>query len=285
MPDRRAAHDDALRVLYAAAPADFLERRAELVAAARKRGDTAAAETIQRRRKPTAAAWIVNLLVLEQPSAADELADLGSQLREAQDALDATRLRELTAARRALVARLTKEAFALAGRRTPPAALRDEVTGTFDAAIADPDVAERLGHLQRAEQWSGFGFAPGGGPELTLVRGGRSDKSTRPPSAPPPPPKAVPKVSAGERRKQQRALATAQKDFAAAESAHEQARASEKRRADEVRRLSKRLSKLQSQLDTARSDLEAARDELTTTRARRRDTRSALDRAERAARD
>ncbi len=283
MPDRSDAVDDALRSLYSVAPDEFLARRGELVAAARSRGDAAAAVTIGRLRKPTAAAWIVNLLALDRPSVVDELIDLGAQLREAQDTLDAGRMRELAADRRTLVAGLCKDAFALAGRRQPPAGLRDEVSGTFDAAVADPDVAGRLGRLQRAEQWSGFGFAPTGAPELTLVRGGRSHEPARPRAAPPPP--AAPKVSASERRRQQRALAAAQKEFAAAESAHEQARDTEKELADEVRRLTKKLSKLQSQLDTARAELEAARQDVTSTRAQRRDTRSALDRAEREARD
>ena len=35
--------------------------------------------------------------------------------------------------------------------------MRDDVTGTLQAAIADPEVAGRLGRLEKAEQWSGFG--------------------------------------------------------------------------------------------------------------------------------
>ena len=70
-------------------------------------------------RKPTVAAWIVNALALDRPAVVDELADLGARLRDAQDALDAARLRELTTERRRLVAALSQDAFA-AGR--PPGA-------------------------------------------------------------------------------------------------------------------------------------------------------------------
>ena len=41
--------------------------------------------------------------------------------------------------------------------QNPTAALRDDVTDTLQAAIADPDVAARLGRLEKAERWSGFG--------------------------------------------------------------------------------------------------------------------------------
>ena len=77
---------------------------------------------------------------------------LGADLREAADG---ARLRELTTARSRLVDELTRAA--LAGLPAPPAALREEVTATLDAAIADPEVAGRLGSLARAEQYAGFG--------------------------------------------------------------------------------------------------------------------------------
>ncbi len=44
--------------------------------------------------------------------------------------------------------------------KAPPAALREEVMATFDAALADPDIAASLGTLVRAAHWAGFGLAP-----------------------------------------------------------------------------------------------------------------------------
>ena len=38
----------------------------------------------------------------------------------------------------------------------PSAAQRDDITGTLQAAIADPDVAARIGRLTKPERWSGF---------------------------------------------------------------------------------------------------------------------------------
>jgi hypothetical protein len=270
--------DEATRDLYALAPDDFMARRAELADHALKNGDAAAAQAITKLRKPTAGAWIVNALVLGDPSIVDQLTELGERLRDAQDALDAGRLRELSGERRNLVSRLTSDAFRLAGRKQPPAALRDEVTGTFDAAIADADVAARLGTLQRAEQWSGFGFLPTGAPELTLVRGGRDD-------SPKPAAKSKPQPTAAEKRKHERALAAARTAFDAADAALDNARAAEQELTRDVRRLTKKLAKLQSQLDEARAQLETARKDVTSARTKRREARSALDHAERDATD
>jgi hypothetical protein len=270
---------EAARELYAASPDDFMAKRGELAKQVRAAGDPVGATRIEKLRKPTAAAWMVNALVLDDPSVVDQLADIGSRLREAQDALDAARLRDLSAERRTLVATLTKDAFRLAGRTQPPAGLRDEVTGTFEAAIADDDVAARLGRLQRAEQWSGFGFTASGTPELTLVQGGRS----RAPERPRPPEK--PRRTAAEKRRQERALSGAKQAFADADGALDAARTAEQGLSSEIKRLTKKLAKLQDQLDTARSDIETARKDVTAARARRREARSALDRAERDAAD
>jgi hypothetical protein len=275
--------DDAIRSLYSLPPDEFLQRRAELAELARKSGDAVRAQGIGKLRKPTVGAWIVNALVIENPSIVDQLTDLGERLRVAQDALDAAQLRELSNERRSLVSRLSNDAFRLAERDQPPAALRDEVTGTLDAAIADAGIASRLGRLQRAEQWSGFGFLPTGAPELTLVRGGRDDSPSPPAKAAAKPSK--PRLTASERRRQERVLSSAQDAFEGADIAFADARSAEHDLTQEVRRLTKKLSKLQSQLDDARAQLEQARKDVTTTRTKRREARSALDRAERDAAD
>jgi hypothetical protein len=270
--------EDVVAQLYSVPPDEFMAKRAELADAARKDGDDAAAQTISKLRKPTVAAWIVNALVHEDGSLADQLADLGDRMRAAQDALDATRLRELSNERRKLVDRMTTAAFKKAERRDPPAALRDEVSGTFDAAIADDGIAGRLGQLQRAEQWSGFGFLPSGTPQLTVVRGGRDEKPAK--KAP-----AKPKLSAAERRKQERALTYARDAFTQADVAFDEANRTERQLGDQVRQLTKKVARLQGRLDEARADLEQARKDSASAKSARREARSALDRAERDAAD
>lgn len=267
--------DDVIRELYSVPPEQFVYKRSELADRARRNGDGAIATAIDKQRKPTVGAWIVNALVHDDPSVVESLTDLGERMRAAQDALDAGQLRGLSNERRALIDKLTANAFKRAERKDPPAALRDEVNSTFDAAIADEDVAARLGRLQRTEQSYGFGFLPTGGPKLTVVRGGKEDK----PAAKKAPPE--PRLSAAERRKRERAVTAARNAFEQAEAAFDDANENERALADQVRQLSKKLARLQSQLDEARADLEQARKDTVTARANRRQARTALDRAER----
>src|SRR4051794_17219125 len=278
MAEESEAVSEAARTLYAAAPDEFMATRSELAKQARAAGDAAAATQIEKLRKPTVAAWIVNALVHDDPTAVERLTALGEELRTAQERLDATAMRQLTTERRKLVDDLTRQALRRAKKGQPAAGLRDEVSGTFEAAVADPDIAARLGRLPRAEHWSGFGFGPSGAPQLTVVRGGRGA-----PAAPKPAPK--PKRSAAERRRQQKAIDDAQHALDSAEAAFEEARASEQDLAGRVKQLSRRLAKLQDELDGTRDALEGARKDVAAAKAERREARSRLDRAERAARD
>jgi hypothetical protein len=144
--------EDAKAELYEADPDGFTARRQELADHAREAGQPAVAKQIAALRKPTRSAWVVNRLVRTDPEVRARLDALAADLREAADG---ARIRELTTARSRLVDELTRAA--LAGLPAPPAALREEVTATLDAAIADPDVAGRLGTLARAEKYAGFG--------------------------------------------------------------------------------------------------------------------------------
>jgi hypothetical protein len=149
--------DDELDELYRAKPEDFTALRTELSTAAKRRGDAAAAKRISAARKPTTAAWIVNQLAHDDQGMRQRLTDLGQRLRTAHAAMDGDRIRELSRAQRTLVDELAKAAFQAAEVSVPSAALREDVTGTLQAAIVDSDVAARLGRLVKAERWSGFG--------------------------------------------------------------------------------------------------------------------------------
>ena len=160
----RAAADE----LYAADLDSFTERRKVLAAGARAAGEPAAAKEIAALRKPTRSAWAVNRLVRADPSVPGRLSALAGDLRAAEEALDGPRIRELSQARRELTDALVRQALGMTGESAPSAALQEEVTTIFGAALADPQVAAQLaaGTLVRAEQRAGFGP---GFPALTLA--------------------------------------------------------------------------------------------------------------------
>ena len=192
--------------LYTADPDGFTARRTELAERARDAGDPAVAKKITALRKPTRSAWVVNRLVRSDPEVRSRLDSLAADLR---DASGGSKLRELTAARAKLVDELTRTA--LEELPAPPAALREEVTATFDAAIADPEVAASLGTLARAARYAGFGLAPFAA--ATPAPAPRKTKA-------PPEPAAEREARRREKIKEaERALADADRDLESAISA------------------------------------------------------------------
>jgi chromosome segregation ATPase len=149
--------DDELDELYWVKPEDFTAVRTRLAKAANERGDAAGAKEISASRKPTTAAWVANRLAISHTQTKRRLTELRERLRAAHASLDGNRIRELTQEQRKLIDQLTRAAFEAAEVADPSAALRDDVTGTLQAAVADPDVTARLGRLVKAERWSGFG--------------------------------------------------------------------------------------------------------------------------------
>ncbi|MFU8870699.1 hypothetical protein [Micromonospora sp. SL4-19] len=162
--------------LYATPPDRFVAARDAAVAEARRAGDPKAAREISRLRRPTVAAWLVNLLAIRRPELVADLAQLSGSLRSAQRELRGGRLRELSAQRRAVVGALVSEVRKLAAAEpdAPPAGKLPlaEVEATLNAALSDTEVAEQIqaGRLLRATHYAGFGEVPR--PQLRLVTGG-----------------------------------------------------------------------------------------------------------------
>jgi hypothetical protein len=176
---------DELDELYWVEPDRFTALRTKLSSAAKQRSDTTAAKQISHTRRPTTAAWVVNRLALRHPEAKERLADLGDRLRAAHAAMDGDLIRELSAEQRKFVDGLARRAFDAAGLTNPSAAVRDDVTATLQAAVADPDVTAKLGRLAKAETWSGFGAVGEAAPLVTIDRRGKRDKKAQQKSASP----------------------------------------------------------------------------------------------------
>lgn len=205
--------------LYAARPEDFTALRTKLAGDAKRRGEAEAAKQISAARKPTTAAWVVNRLALGDDDVTRRLKDLGARLRDAHAAMDGERIRELSTEQRRLVHDLVRRAFEEAELSDPTSALRDDVTGTLQAAVAAPDVADRLGRLTKAEEWSGFGEF--GDTAIVFSPASRRKPEPKPAPAETKPEPRDEKEAAARREQQQAraALAAAEKARAEADDA------------------------------------------------------------------
>lgn len=253
--------DDGLDSLYWVEPDAFTAQRTRLVAAAKNRGDAAAAKRISAARKPTTAAWIVNRLALRDKDVKQRLADLGDRLRAAHAAMDGEGIRHLSAEQHKLIDDLARAAFEAAEVSKPSSTLRDDLTSTLQAAIADPDVTARLGRLARPERWSGFGEFGDAAPVLTTTRTEKAKgepKHSRP----------QPRDTAGQRReKLNAAVAAAERAKAEADgklSERQAERAAARQRRDEalasVRKAERELSSAEDNYDKAKRASRAAAD-------------------------
>jgi hypothetical protein len=165
--------DEIADQLYAVPPEEFVAARDAAAETVRAAGDRDQATAISKLRKPTVAAWLVNLLALRRPELVAELVDLAGKLRTAQRELRGDELRDLSSRRRAAIAGLVGQARALAvvaqpglaGVKLPVA----DVETTLTAALADEEIAAqvRSGRLVRTIAYTGFGEVPR--PRLRLV--------------------------------------------------------------------------------------------------------------------
>ncbi len=137
---------EAITRLYGLLPGQFTAARNAEAAAAARAGDPELGKRFKALPKPSAAAWLTNMLIREEgPSIASVLA-LGASLREAQADLDREELRRLNAERHRTLRTLAREARELADRLGNPvsAAVEAEVEQTLWAAMTDPDAAAAL---------------------------------------------------------------------------------------------------------------------------------------------
>ena len=167
-----AATDELIRRMYEAPPDGFVAARSAAIADAKKAGDKDTVKRLTALRKPTVAAWLVNLLALRRPELIDELVELATALREAQRGLKGDEMRELSNQRRQIVSALVTEARKLAvaedavDDRRQAAARRggvhpDRGAGRAGDRRAGPHrAADPGGHLRRASARS---RAPGCG--------------------------------------------------------------------------------------------------------------------------
>lgn len=249
--------DDVAGELYGLDPGEFVATRTERAAQARADGDRDLAKAITALRKPTLAAWTVNLLARHAPKEIAALLDLGDALRSAQRQLSGDKLRALGAQRQQVVNAMTKRAGELAAEHDRPASeqVLREVGQTLTAALADPDVADqvRAGVLPATVTYDGFG--PAG---LVAITGGKAAApakraSTRRSG------KSPEDVEAARRAEAKQELDDAESALATARSARDEAEAAATRAKTELEEIESRIDKLRTELEHAEQQRHFAR--------------------------
>jgi len=262
--------EDLIRALYEAPPDGFVAGRAAAVAEARRAGDTETAKRLAALRKPTVAAWLVNLLALRRPELIDELVELATALRSAQRGLHGEQLRELSTQRRQVVSGLVNAAQRLAVEEDPglrrvklPMA---EVEATLTAALAEPEIAEQVrgGRLVRAATYAGFGEVPRPRLRLVTAEDPPEPAAGEPESAPVPSLSDERKRRAEGKARQQRAerrlelereLTAARAADTRARTRLERAEAAERDAAHAVDEIEEQLAELERQRIVAQAEL------------------------------
>jgi hypothetical protein len=147
--------------LYALLPDEFIGARDDHARRAKAAGDRELAKAVTGLRKPSAAAWVVNLLVRRATDRLDALLDLGESLRTAQAALAGDQLRELSKQRALVVAAMARDGRRLAREAGHPVSpgVEEDVAETLRAALADPVAAQavRSGRLTTSLSYAGLG--------------------------------------------------------------------------------------------------------------------------------
>lgn len=129
--------------LYALPLGEFTPARD---ARAKELKGTDLAAPVKRLRKPSLAAWVVNLLVRRDADQVAQVLQLGEALRGAAAGMEGEELRTLTRQRRQLTAAVTTGARSLAseaGVRVTPS-VAEQVEATLTAAMLDAGCAEAV---------------------------------------------------------------------------------------------------------------------------------------------
>jgi hypothetical protein len=110
------------------------------------KADKTLSAAVKKLKKPSVAAWVVNLFVRRDSDQVDQVIAVGEALRGAQQGMDGAELRALTKQRRQLTSAVTQQARALAkdeGVKVTQS-VADQVEATLTAALLDPECAKAV---------------------------------------------------------------------------------------------------------------------------------------------
>ena len=199
-------------------------------------------------KKPSTAAWVVNLLVRRDADQVAQVLEVGEALRAAQESMSADEMRALTRQRRQLTAAVTTQARRTAreaGAKVTDA-VADQVEATLTAAMIDAECARavRSGLLVTALATTGLEPAEVAG--AVALPDALGFAATAHEEAPPTRPelRVVPDPDA-----QAKALAAAEEELAAAEEEVASATAAHEESVQAVDRLQARSLQIQAEIE------------------------------------
>ena len=130
----------AIDELYGLLPTAFTAARNAKAAEARKAGFADVAASLKELRKPSAGAWLANLLVRERSKEIESLLALGDGLREPGSKRGGDEIRKVSKQRVDAASKLIRHAKSRASHLGHPASAStvDELEMTLDAAFANP---------------------------------------------------------------------------------------------------------------------------------------------------
>jgi len=278
--------------LYALAQDEFTPARD---AKARElKGDKELAAAVKKLKKPSVAAWVVNLFVRRETDQVEQVIAVGSALRQAQEGMDGAELRALTKQRRQLTSAVTQQARTLANDEGVKVtqAVADQVEATLTAAMLDPECAKavRSGLLTAALSSTGIDAVD---VAASVAVPEALGFSATPASGEPPPPPDLHVVPGDEHaRKREEAettLAAAQEEVDASESALadanqvvEDLQARSLQLQSEIDELKRKLSELESSAEETDEELEDAEDSQSDAQAAHRAAVKSRDAAQKA---
>jgi DNA repair exonuclease SbcCD ATPase subunit len=247
--------------LYAVSLAEFTPARD---ARAKELKGTDLAAPVKKLRKPSMAAWVVNLLVRRDAEQVDQVLTVGAALRAAAAAMSGDELRELTRQRRQVTAAVTTRARQLAreeGHRVTEA-VADQVEATLTAAMVDERCAAavRSGLLVTALSTTGVDEVDA--EAAVAVPAALGFIATAREATPPPRPdlRVVPDPDADAK-----ALAAAAAELARTEDAAREATEEHQRAEAALSQLTARSMQIQAEIDELKrriADLEETADDV-----------------------
>lgn len=256
--------------LYGLPQEDFTPARDARAKELKADKDLAAA--VKKLKKPSVAAWVVNLFVRRESEQVEQVIAVGTALREAQEGMDGAELRALTKQRRQLTSAVTQQARSLAkdeGVKVTQA-VADQVEATLTAAMLDPECARavRSGLLVAALSSTGVDTVDVAAAVAVPEALGFAATPTAAEAPAPPDLHVVPgDEDARKREEAEAALAAAQETVDQAESALTEAdQAVEELQArslqlqSEIDELRRKLSELESSAEETDDELEEAED-------------------------